>query len=238
MAKKKLYDENGNVVKGAKVKKPFYKKIWFWLLILIVGAIAMSGGDEEVDDQNTEPEQTEVAAETDTTEEAENETSEEAEEEGEPEDDVPTEYKSALNSAKSYSDMMYMSKKGIFDQLTSEYGDKFPEEAAQYAVDNLETDYNRNALKSAENYSDMMYMSKAGVYDQLISDHGDKFTAEEAQYAIDNIDADWKENALKSAQNYQETMDMSIEAIRSQLTSDHGEQFTQEEADYAIENLE
>ena len=33
---------------------------------------------------------------------------------------------------------MNMSKAGIYDQLTSEYGGQFTEEAAQYAIDNLE----------------------------------------------------------------------------------------------------
>lgn len=36
---------------------------------------------------------------------------------------VPKEYRNALRSAETYSDMMHMSKQGIFDQLTSEYGD-------------------------------------------------------------------------------------------------------------------
>lgn len=33
--------------------------------------------------------------------------------------------------------MMHMSKGGIFDQLTSEYGGQFTEDAAQYAADHL-----------------------------------------------------------------------------------------------------
>lgn len=56
------------------------------------------------------------------------------------------------SSAKTYSDMMHMSKQGIYDQLTSEYGEKFDAEAAQYAIDNLNADYNENALKCGENY--------------------------------------------------------------------------------------
>ena len=51
---------------------------------------------------------------------------------------VPKEYRNALRSAKTYSDMMHMSKQGIYDQLTSEYGDQFDVEAAQYAIDNLD----------------------------------------------------------------------------------------------------
>lgn len=45
---------------------------------------------------------------------------------------VPWDYTSALNSAESYSEIMHMSKAGIYDQLTSEYGDQFSAEAAQY----------------------------------------------------------------------------------------------------------
>ena len=51
-------------------------------------------------------------------------------------DDIPMEYKNALKQAKSYSEMMHMSKQGIYDQLVSEYGGQFPAEAAQYAIDN------------------------------------------------------------------------------------------------------
>lgn len=153
-------------------------------------------------------------------------------------DDVPREYQSALNSAKSYANGMDMSKAGIYNQLISEYGEKFPEEAAQYAMDNLtDVDWNNNALRSAESYSNMMHMSKQGIYDQLTSEYGEQFTAEEAQYAIDNLTADYQKNALETARSYQDTMDMSLEAIRDQLISDYGEQFTIEEAEYAINNL-
>lgn len=106
----------------------------------------------------------------------------------EPAEEVSREFKNALKSAKTYSDMMHMSKQGIYDQLTSEYGDQFEADAAQYAIDNLDADYNENALKSAEVYYKDMAMSKSAVYDQLISEYGDKFTEEEAQYAVDNLE--------------------------------------------------
>ena len=152
-------------------------------------------------------------------------------------DNTPVEYKSALKKAQIYSEMMYMSKQGIYNQLTSEYGDKFSTEAAQYAVDNMVADWNANALEKAKVYSNTMYMSKAGIYDQLVSEYGELFTEEEAQYAVDNIDADWKANALEKAKTYQNSMSMSPAAIHDQLTSEYGEKFTQEEADYAIDNL-
>ncbi|WP_114603593.1 Ltp family lipoprotein [Staphylococcus sp. EZ-P03] len=97
------------------------------------------------------------------------------------------EQKAALKSAETYSLIFHMSKAGIYDQLTSEFGDKFPADAAQYAVDNLDVDYNENALKSAENYAETFNMSSAEIYDQLISEYGEKFTAEQAQYAVDHL---------------------------------------------------
>lgn len=99
-----------------------------------------------------------------------------------------TEQKNALRKAESYAKTMHMSKQGIYDQLTSEYGEGFDKEAAQYAIDNIEWDWNANALAKAKSYRDTMSMSKNRIYDQLISQYGEKFTKEEAQYAIDHLD--------------------------------------------------
>lgn len=107
----------------------------------------------------------------------------------EKEDNKPNrEQKAALNSAKSYSEYLNMSKEGIFEQLTSKAGDKYPEDIARYAVENLKADYKKNALESAKSYINIMDMSNEELYDQLTSSAGDKFTPEEAQYAIDNLD--------------------------------------------------
>ena len=73
---------------------------------------------------------------------------------------VSAEYRNALAKAQQYSDMMHMSKQGIYDQLTSENGEKFPADAAQYAIDNVEADWNANALEKAKLYRDQGSMSK------------------------------------------------------------------------------
>lgn len=80
------------------------------------------------------------------------------------EDSIPREYKSALKKAESYAETMYMSKAGIYDQLTSEYGENFPAEAAQYAIDNIKWDWNANALEKAKSYAEMMDMSDSAIY--------------------------------------------------------------------------
>jgi hypothetical protein len=97
---------------------------------------------------------------------------------------VPAEYRSALNKASSYASIMHMSKRGVYDQLTSEYGEKFSAAAAQYAIDNVKADWNANALAKARTYQNTMSMSPAAIRDQLVSEHGEKFTQAEADYAI------------------------------------------------------
>ncbi|HIQ91047.1 MAG TPA: Ltp family lipoprotein [Candidatus Coprosoma intestinipullorum] len=99
-----------------------------------------------------------------------------------------TEQKNALAKAESYSKNLHMSKQAIYDQLTSEYGEQFSAEDAQYAIDNLNADYKANALEKAKSYQENMHMSKSAIYDQLISEYGEQFTPEEAQYAIDNLE--------------------------------------------------
>ena len=190
----------------------------------IVKTISFSSGVKNMETKKEETPKTETVKE------------EKPEESKKPE--IPIEYKNALRKAEIYNETMPMSKQGLYDQLTSEYGEKFSPEAAQYAVDNVKADWNANALAKAKDYSEQMHMSKAGIYNQLISENGEKFTAEEAQYAVDNVDADWNANALEKAKSYQDSMAMSPDAIRDQLTSEHGEKFTAEEADYAIQNLE
>lgn len=95
--------------------------------------------------------------------------------------------KNALAKAESYSSMMHMSKAAIYDRLTSSYGEGFPAESAQYAVDHLVADYKANALEKAKDYQTSMNMSRSAIYEQLTSSYGEKFTAEEAQYAVDHL---------------------------------------------------
>ena len=81
---KKLYDENGNVVEGVKVKKPFYKRWWFIALVTIFIIGAIGDGDNEEVLETTEAETEEVVEETEP-EEPEEVVEEEPEEEVEEE---------------------------------------------------------------------------------------------------------------------------------------------------------
>lgn len=168
-----------------KVKKPFYKRWWFGAIVgfMLVGAIGSAMAEpDQVTTDNTPSEAVETEA---PKPEVELEIGESKEPEETP--DVPQEFKSALNKAEAYGTKMYMSKQAIYDQLTSEYGEKFSPEAAQYAVDNLDIDYKQNALEKAKRYQSKMDMSPERIRDQLTSEYGEQFTAEEADYAIANL---------------------------------------------------
>lgn len=163
------------------MKKPLFKRPWFIAVIIMVliGIIgSFAGGSDEPAEKVTAP------AENKTTVTAP-ETGNESIKDAEPE--VPKEYQSALKKAQSYSDRMHMSKAGLYNQLTSEYGEQFTAEAAQYAVDNVQADWKANALAKAHTYQEKMDMSPAAIYDQLVSEYGEQFTEDEAQYAIDNL---------------------------------------------------
>lgn len=159
---------------GAKNKKPIYLRPWFIavIVVIIIGA-ALSGGGNEQEQQT--PNTTTESSSTQTTNTEKQE------------EDIPTEYKSALKKAQSYSDNMYMSKEGIYDQLVSEYGEQFSEKAAKYAVKHVKADWKKNALEKAKSYQNDMDMSPEAIRDQLTSEYGEKFTQEQADWAIDHL---------------------------------------------------
>lgn len=96
-------------------------------------------------------------------------------------DNASREQKNALQKAKDYLSFTSFSKSGLYNQLIYE---KYPDDAAQFAIDNIEVDWNAQALNKAEDYLSFTAFSDQGLYDQLIYEG---FSQEEAQYAIDNL---------------------------------------------------
>jgi hypothetical protein len=215
----------------SKNKKPMYKRAWLGALaiVIVAGTVGCSEADnsKEVNGGNVETIQ-EVSQDNSENTIAENKS------ENKIDDNIPMEYRSVMEKAQFYSNVVSMSKAKMYEELTAGCG--FTAEEAQYAVDNVKVDWKENALKTAKTYEDEP-ISKAGMYDRLTSEYEDMFTEEEAQYAVDNIEVDWKENALEDAKFYQKYMSMSQGEIYDQLTSEFGGQYTAEEAQYAIENL-
>ena len=103
------------------------------------------------------------------------------------EETVPFEYEQALKSAQNYVDALHFSRQGLKQQLTSEYGSGFSEEAAEYALEHVDVDYKEEAVEAAESYLDAMSFSRQELKQQLTSEYGSGFTEEEAEYALDQV---------------------------------------------------
>lgn len=93
----------------------------------------------------------------------------------------------ALRAAESYLDSMPFSKRGLIDQLSSEYGSGYKAKEATWAVNQLDVDWNEQAVLQAKSYLDTMAFSRAGLIDQLSSEYGSQFTVQQATYAVDQI---------------------------------------------------
>lgn len=170
---KKIKDENGNVYVQ---KKPFYKRVWFWILaIIVVGGIGSQiGGNSDKSNSSSDSSSasTKVAKSSSSPSKAK----------------VPAEYRNALTKAKSYATTMDMSEAAVRDQLIADAGEGFSEKAADYAMKNIgNVDWNKNALHKAQSYQDDQAMSKDAIREQLTADAGEKFTAEQADYAIQHL---------------------------------------------------
>lgn len=171
---------------GADLRNWFVKHeiITVILIIFAIGIIgnAIGGNDTKTISNNSSSVNVNAIQESKSTVDLEVETNNQANT-----TTIPAEYKSALNKANSYANSMHMSKQGVYDQLVSEYGEKFSAPAAQYAIDNVKADWNANALAKAKTYQNSMNMSPASIYDQLISEYGEQFTQAEADYAIQHL---------------------------------------------------
>ncbi|WP_119318747.1 Ltp family lipoprotein [Companilactobacillus formosensis] len=170
-----------------KVKRKWFKKkrTWFIIAILVFISIGVNGMSNTSNGSNKDnSSQVSVREKKNSSKKVSNVKEESVESK---QAVVPTEYKSALRKAESYSRNFHMSKQGIHEQLTSEYGEKFSQEAANYAMDNIEADWNENALKKAKSYQEDQNMSPEAVREQLTSEYGEQFTPEEANYAVNHL---------------------------------------------------
>lgn len=170
------------------------KKVLKWIVIVLLGLFIIGaifgGGDKDEKTPVADVPKQEVKQEEKKQDTLDLTNKEEEKEETSDEPKVSKEYKNALKKAENYAEIMHMSKKAIYNQLTSEYGEHFPADAAQYAIDTLEWDYKENAYEKAKDYQDTMSMSINSIKEQLTSEYGEQFTEEEAQYAIDKLKAE------------------------------------------------
>ena len=164
-------------------------------VLLVVGCAALISETDNNAENTDKPATQEEQIKEEPAEEPEEEAQEpvvqeeEAPEAAIPEEDevVPFEYEQALKSAQNYVDALHFSRQGLKQQLTSEYGSGFSEEAAEYALEHVDVDYKEEAVEAAQSYLDAMSFSRQGLKQQLTSEYGSGFTEEEAEYALDQV---------------------------------------------------
>lgn len=208
-----------------KVKKPVYKRWWFWVLIVVVVIALMPDTRTETKTTPQSFAQNEIPRKdtADTPEPAETSSVQGLETE------IPgiwtAAQKNVMASAKSYLNYSGFSYDGLVRQLEFE---KYSHEDAVWAADNCNADWNEEALESAKSYINYSGFSYKGLIGQL---KYEGFTDEQATYGAENCGADWNEEAAESAESYLNYSSFSRQGLIDQLLY---EGFTQEQAEYGV----
>lgn len=104
---------------------------------------------------------------------------------------MSTAQSSAVRSAESYLSFKGFSRAGLTKQLTSEYGEGFAPEDAEFAIAYLESagkvDWNQEAAEAAKSYLDFKGFSRDGLFEQLTSEYGEEFTPDQANFALSAV---------------------------------------------------
>ncbi|GAB3079174.1 Ltp family lipoprotein [Nocardioides zeae] len=176
-------------------KKPWFKRklVWGIAAVVLVGGAAAGGsgtGNSGKDDDekpvaaeasSPSPDASPVDVETPAASEspAQAAAPEPAPEpEPEPEPELTVGQENAVRSAESYLDFAPFSRSGLIDQLEFE---GYETAEAEYAVDNIDVDWNDEAAEAAEGYLDMMGFSRSGLIEQL---QFEGYTAEQAAFGV------------------------------------------------------
>ncbi len=175
------------MVEEPTIKKPIWKKWWFWgAIIVLLIAIGASGGDEagKVAQDPVGQVSGEVGKEEPVEEPIEEPVEEPAEEPEAPPEEINTEtlsQRNAVAKAKDYLDYTAFSKSGLIEQLEYE---GFSNADATYAVNKITVDWKEQAVLKGEDYLDYTAFSRSGLIEQL---QYEGFSYEEATYAVDTI---------------------------------------------------
>ena len=168
MKMKKQTPEKGK--KKGKVKKVILIIVIIFAALIVLGAIVSGTGDSDKGSTSTK------STTKSTTKQAK-------------EEKMTTAQKNAYQSAQDYLATAAFSRQGLIDQLTSDSGDGYDKEDAEFAVKKLEKEgkvsWKEQAVKAAKSYLDTSSFSKSGLIEQLESEYGDQFTHEQAVYGAD-----------------------------------------------------
>jgi hypothetical protein len=94
----------------------------------------------------------------------------------------------AVEAAKGYLALATgFSYEGLLNQLTSSAGGGFTEAQAEYAINNLQPNWDQQAVEAAKGYLKLGGFSRASLLQQLTSSAGGGFTEAQAEYAVNQV---------------------------------------------------
>ncbi|EQC57989.1 hypothetical protein LLT6_11530 [Lactococcus cremoris subsp. cremoris TIFN6] len=192
-----------NLVKKKSKKQPLIILIVGFLLF-IIGVAIPSNSDAKESKKST----TSVST-TETKKEETKVTSQSSTKKPKPSSKVLTAQEKAIDgltgnslaqtkTAISYLYTGHMSKQGLYDQLTSEYGSQMTVDEANNAINRIDAlvNWNNLAILSAKSYRETGNLTGQALIDQLTSEYGSRFTPEQAQYGVLHIDDEVKSSAI------------------------------------------
>lgn len=192
-----------NLVKKKSKKQPLILLIVGFLLF-IIGVAIPSNSDAKESKKST----TSVST-TETKKEETKVTSQSSTKKSKPSSKVLTAQEKAIDgltgnslaqtkTAISYLYTGHMSKQGLYDQLTSEYGSQMTVDEANNAINRIDplVNWNNLAILSAKSYRETGNLTGQALIDQLTSEYGSRFTPEQAQYGVLHIDDEVKSSAI------------------------------------------
>lgn len=192
-----------NLVKKKSKKQPLIILIVGFLLF-IIGVAIPSNSDAKESKKST----TSVST-TETKKEETKVTSQSSTKKSKPSSKVLTAQEKAIDgltgnslaqtkTAISYLYTGHMSKQGLYDQLTSEYGSQMTVDEANNAINRIDplVNWNNLAILSAKSYRETGNLTGQALIDQLTSEYGSRFTPEQAQYGVLHIDDEVKSSAI------------------------------------------
>ena len=152
---------------------------------------------------------------------------------------MTTAQQQAVEAAQGYLSMgSGFSYASLLNQLTSSSGNGFAQSDAEFAIKDLNPDWDQQAVDSARGYLGMgSGFSEQGLLKQLTSSAGSGFTEAQAEYAISNLHPDWNVQAVDAAKGYMQIGGFSRASLIQQLTSSYGSGFTEAQAEYAASEV-
>ena len=88
--------------------------------------------------------------------------------------------RSGVSSARAWPEAPHRSDPRVSSTLKSPYGEDFPAQDAQFAVDRVRVNWNSEAAEAARSYMALFDMSRDELYEQLTSPYGEEFTPSQA----------------------------------------------------------